>query len=389
MRPTPAKTLIALRQLALLDHSGSFAIPEAVGLLRAQIGFNVATMKWLDKHINIIDVMHFPDNVPTFSPNPIDYRAMSTEHLTVAFDYFENFHNRLDGEGMSGCTIRNAQASGAIVVAAPSREIFRREYVNSAFYARVIIPLGYGWNRLLPIRRSDRSPLAILHIGRLLNTPDFNASDVRFLEQAQPWLEHLMRRDALPASSEPHFPTGESVNMIIDAQGRILSASLGALALLYQATDVPLKNGSILHNTIQGKVDTFLKRLAKPAEAALNGCPALPPEAQINNRWGRFYLRAYVLSAFTTGSPLQISLHIERHVPLSVRLFRSLRFLALSPREREVCLHLLAERTHPEIAIKMGVKISTVVYFIRQLYQRLGINRLAELLPALLLPDPA
>ncbi|TAN48376.1 MAG: LuxR family transcriptional regulator [Methylococcaceae bacterium] len=384
MRPTPAKTLAALRQLALLQLGGAMAIPEAVGLLRAQVGFDAATLNWLDAGGNSIDLIHFPDAAPApAAAAAMEAGMMTHEHLSVALDYLEHFHNKVEGEGLCGYTMRAAHASGGIVLAAPDRAAIRREYVNSAFYQRVIIPLGYGWNRLLPIRHSDRSPLAILHLGRRLNMADFSPGDERFFQQAHPWLQHLLRHDTAPAGRDSPAPAGESVMLILDKQGKVLAASTGALAVLHQATDMPLKTG-LLRSTVQGKVDDLLKRLVKPVEAAMYGAQALPPEVHINNRWGCFYLRAYALSAFATGTPLQISLHIERRQPLSLRLFRSTRFIELSVREREVCLHVLAGQTHSEIAQAMGVKLSTVIYFIRQIYRRLGINRQSELLPALL-----
>lgn len=382
MRPTPAKTLSALRQLALLQLGGTMAIPEAVELLRAQIGFDAATLNWLDAGGSSVDLFHFPDTTPSPAKSMVT-GMMTYEHLSVALDYLDNFHNKPDGEGLCGYTMRAAHASGGIVLAAPDRAIIRRDYVNSDFYERVIIPLGYGWNRLLPIRHSDLSPLAILHLGRRLDMADFSADDVRFLKQAQPWLQHLLRHDTVPVAREAQVPTGASVMLILDKQGKVLAASEGALAVLHQATDMPLKTG-LLRSTVQGKVAGLLKRLAKPVEAAMYGAPAIPPEIHINNRWGCFYLRAYVLSVFATGTPLQISLHIERRQPLSLRLFRSPRFIELSVREREVCLHLIAGHSHNEIAQGMGVKTSTVIYFIRQIYRRLGVNRQSELLSALL-----
>jgi hypothetical protein len=58
--------------------------------------------------------------------------------------------------------------------------------------------------------------------------------------------------------------------------------------------------------------------------------------------------------------------------------------------KREICLHVLAGRSHSEIAREMAIKPSTVIYFTRQLYLKLGITRQAELLPALLseMPSP-
>jgi hypothetical protein len=94
-----------------------------------------------------------------------------------------------------------------------------------------------------------------------------------------------------------------------------------------------------MQQTVQGDVSVLLRRFSNSIAAAMNTLSALPPSLVVNNRWGRFHLLAYVLNPFERGLPMQISLHVERLVPLSLALFHLPNFLNLSPREREVCLH--------------------------------------------------
>lgn len=372
MPPTPAKTLTALRQLALLGHNGTLAIQEAMTLLHGVVGFEAMSFVWINAQCELVDA--------------VQHEQVS---VGVLLDYQENFQNRLGGEDISGYNARTALASNAKILPSPCRETVTKAYINSEFYNRISAPSGYGLRRIMPIRHANGAPLGCLNIGRSLKAPDFSPTDLHGLELAQPWLEHLLRRGNIPDNNVPFVSTGESAVLILDFQGKVLSASSKALTMLHQVADVS-QAGDLLRNTTQGDVRALLKRIVRPMAAALHGIPvSLPPEACIINRWGRFYLRAYMLTAFEEGSPQQISLHIERHAPMSLRLFRCPRFLALSPREREVCLHLLADRSHAEIAASMHVKLSTVVYFIRQIYRRLDINRQEDLWPALLLEKKA
>lgn len=361
---SPAKTLAALRQLACLGHPGALAAPEAVNLIRARVKFDTASLSWHDRHGNLSDILNV-------TPAPPE----------VVLDYLENFQTRPDLESVRGFTLKTVHTRRERVLASPCRATLTREYVNSAFYNRILKPVGYGWGRMMLARRGDGAPLAILFAARPLDATDFSPSEMRFLEQAQPWLEHLLRNEA-DTPEESHTPSGASATVVFDSKGEIGAASCGALELLHQAAGVSFADRQ-LSRSARGRIGGLLERLSRPLQAALEGAAKLPPEIHIANRWGRFHLRAYAMDAFAGGAPQRISLHIERFIPMSLQLFRAPRFLGLSLREREICLHLLAGRSQTEAALCMGVAPSTAIYFTRQVFQRLAINRQSELLAAL------
>lgn len=366
MAAKPAKTLSALRQLACLGLPGKTILPEAIELLRALVGFDTHGVFHVDGQCRITDA-YIPPDVPAF----------------VLLDYVENFHNRPDGEGTVGPTMTQALNGGLRTVHA-SRFIERQAFVKTDFWNRIMRPAGMGWRMRVPLREGTR-PLANLDLGRCISVRDFSASDTRLLEQVHPWLCHALAHDgaATPDGAEPFLPTGDSGTAVLDAGGRVVAASAGAVALLHQAAGVPL----VQHNprvALQEDAQTLLRRLAQAVGASLAGKPTLPPAGVVRNAHGTFHLRAYALDASAPGTPMQVSLHIERRAPLSLRLFRSPRFLALSARERDVCLGVLAGRSHTEIARRLGIKPSSVIHHTRSLYLRLSIGGRKELLPALL-----
>jgi len=364
------KYLAALRQLALTASGGRVAMIEALRLMQHIVPNDNISIFWKDKYANIID-HHNEMDIP----------------LSIALDYLENFTRPTMQNGERNIyhpTIVQAHSFDVRVTYNNNSPIYNhKQFVNSEFYNRILRPIDLGRAVEMQLLHADITSLASITIARSFQSADYTAAEIDLLVQAQPWLEHLARKDDLAVPDTQSIGNGESASLLIDARGKVLSSSAFALSLLHQAADTPLADKP-LRQTAQGDASILLRRLSSSVANALSSLFALPPSLVINNRWGRFQLHAYVLSAFETGAPIQISLHIEKQVPLSLSLFRLPRFLELTPREREVGLFMLAGLERNEIARELGVKQSTVVYFTRQLYRRLDINQQSELLPSLM-----
>lgn len=368
MTKKPARTLAALRQLACLGLPGKTILPEAIELLRALAGFEVEGAFYLDGRYQLIDA-HVPSDVP----------------LSVLRDYAENFHNRTDGDGVTGLTTQQAMESNCKTIHW-KRFIDRRTLIETVFWNRIMQPVDMGWGVQFPLRGdAGRPPHVHIVLSRPFSLPDFSPKEIRLLELAHPWMRHAMAGGGNTArgAGEPALPTGQSGTLILDGAGRIQSASPGALPLLHQAAGVALA-GDALGRSVRGDAEPLLRRLAQAVGAAVHGKAGPVPAAIVRNDHGIFHLRAYALETFAAGTPQHVSLHIERHAPTSLRLFRSPRFLALSAREREVCLMILGGRSSTETARHLGIKPSSVIQHTKSLYLRLGINSQKGLLPALL-----
>lgn len=360
-----SKSLSALRQLALVAYGGEVSARTAIELLTQDVGVDGASLLWLDKQSEMV-------NATFCTPVP----------PSVVLDYQDYFVSRPHLEMASGISAKLAQQSGARVCTTRGRRN-ERDFIRSEFYNRIARPSGYGHYAALPIRNADGVPLACLHLGRELRRSDFSDAEIRSLEQAHSWIEHLLQRKDVPETDTAWGVSGESASLILSGKGKILSASPGALWLVHQAADSSF-SGTLWKRSAQGDVANLLVRIVKPAVAALHDFRALPPTLSVRNRWGKFHLRSYVMSAMVPGEPVQISLHVERHVPASLRLFKNPQFLALTAREREAVLLILSGHTHTEMAAKLGVKPSTAIYYIRQIYLKLGITRQTELLHKLM-----
>lgn len=363
MTKRTTNALGALRQLACLGLPGKTALPEAVDLLRQLVGFDVDGALFVNEQFDLLDAQ-------------VNFRDM-----LVLQDYAENFFNRPDGDGVTGMTLQRSHESGMRVVQS-SRYIARSSLTETAFWNRAMRPIGMGWCCQIPLRDGAR-PLANLVIMRPFTMPDFSAAQVRLAAESQPWLSHLLVSPVSTGEEAPLTPSGDSGTAILDAQGRLLSVSADALSLLHHAAGLEYSPRTV-RQAAQGEIQTLLRTLAGAVGAALQGQETPLPAAMLRSRYGAFQVRAHALTAYAPGNSRQVSVHIERYVPQTLRLFRSPRFLELSMRERDVCLGLALGHSSPAIARELGIKPSSVIHHTRSLYNRLGIGSQKELLGALL-----
>ncbi len=365
-KTTPAKTLAALRQLASLGLPGKAILPEVMQLLRSLVHFDVWGVFYVDSNYEVADV-HAAPSVPE----------------SVLIDYAENFHNSEESALACGMTAEDILKSSHLVFPA-SRAVDRKTLHNTEYWNRIMRPLNMEAHVQIPIRDDDR-PVANIILGRSQGSSDFSAPDIRTLELASPWLCRAFSRDnrAETKPEEPTMPMDESGILILDGAGRIEWASLGAIALIHQAAGIPMVTKG-LSKKLRRDVEQMLASWVKAVCAAINGAITPVPMRTAHNQYGSFHLRGYALAPFQEGQPPSVSLYIERHAPLSQRLFRSARFMTLSPRERDICLSILAGHSSTETARRLGLKPSSVIRHTKQLYMRLDISGHKELLQAVL-----
>lgn len=365
--------LAALRQLACLGLPGKTVLPEALDLLRQLVGFDMEVGIHLDAHCRLVDA-HVPPHV-------------ALAHLR---EYAAHFYERSTAQDHAvGWTTQQVMASGLSVVQG-SRITPRAVLERSELYGRVLHRYDMGWIVQVPLRDGPRL-LACLVLTRPFARRDYGVQELQLLELAQPWLCHALAPVADGAvKREPVCGEAseavESGLLVLDGAGRLVHSSDSALRLLHLAAGEPLSADS-LTRAARGQVEALWRRLARAVFAAAAGHGTQLPAGTVRNAHGFFHWRAYALEAHAPGMAAQVALHVERRLPLAVHLFRAPRFLALSARERDVCLALVCGRGSAEIAGRLGIKPSSVIHYTRSLYRRLNVSQAKDLVGVLLRQD--
>ncbi len=358
--------LAALRQLACLGLPGRAALPEALGLLRQLVGFDMEMVQFIDKNYRLTDV-HVPP-----------YLALADMHLYAS--RFYNSPREVEAIGWS----RREIIHGGRPVVRMSERLRRTAVERTEFWDRLLRAYRVGWTCLQPLGDGPGS-WCVLILTRPFTQRDFSTRELHLLQMAQPWLSHALARKAVDAAEqgEAALDAVETGVLIIDGAGRLVHNSGGALHLLHLAVGEPLDADRLAH-AARGQVEALWRRLARAAFEAAAGHGTTLPAGTARNAHGFFRWRAYALEAQVPGVGAHTALHVERRLPLAAQLFRSPRFLSLSARERDVALALARGRSREETAKALGVAPSSVVHYTRSLYRRLNVSQAKDVAGALL-----
>lgn len=356
-----------IRLLALTAPTLEAALPELFGSLSQVVGSTFMGMFWHDPAFRVTDLM---------TRDPI-----STD---LILDFYLDFLPHEEKWRMTGFHPRDLYRFDKAFQASRSPGFDRRAFQHSEFHDRVLRHIQFGLAAGINFRHADGSPMGGIALGRELRGPDFAARELAVLAQVQPWLEHVARRrDGGAPRDEPMLPRSSSV-LLLDEGGNTLSHSDAALQHLHELQG---------HGYRLGRLQVPRRELQVEAVGAVHAdvllglqCRSVaPPRRVVDNHWGRFVLRGYALRG---AQQHQVLVQIDKYAPLSVMVFNSLHFQRLTDREKVVVLGILASRTIRAMAESMGVRESTVVYFMRQIYTKLEVRDQAGL-RALLMQDLA
>ncbi len=128
-----------------------------------------------------------------------------------------------------------------------------------------------------------------------------------------------------------------------------------------------------------------IARLCHALCAVGRGVAEWPPTLRRRNQWGEFILRAFWLGP-TDGNEVTefLAVTIERRVPRMLSAFRRIEQLALTSREKDLCLLLARNPARQDLADEMGVGASTVITHLRNIYAKLGVRSRAALIDTFL-----
>lgn len=249
---------------------------------------------------------------------------------------------------------------------------------HSAYHDQILRSQGIADEARVMLCR-DGHPGAI---GLARDRRDFTDADLSQLRQAMPYLAQAMARQAGPSDLEGSY-AGDSALLLVNRMGRIEAGSRTAYSLLTRAAGrMHVANSTDVVTLAWAQ--PYLSAIVQRVEALLLRQPSELPAVVERNRYGTFHLRGYVLRQAMAGMPPLYGIQIERRMSLEQRLFASERFRRLTASEREVALRLARGATPAGIALELGVKTSTPIFHMRNIYRRLGIHQRSDLVRALI-----
>lgn len=367
------RAIAYIQQLCSLGLGGEAIMPLLSQALHGVVPMSAFSFFWVDQGAAIANTFQTP-----FTPE-----------LTEL--YLSEFYNKRELEAWPGFS--NRVGADGPDVGWTLAEVDRARFYQSDFYHCCMRPRGTHDSVYVRIRDGGRIRGLAL-ISRGLADKTFTQGDLDLLARLSPYLCHALRRGGdLELGA---VDSGESGLVILDRGGQVKHLSKRARQLLFYATH-PLLSPRAVSQSRKTRLPPVLTQLVQTLVETFQGGAAAPPVAHHQNPWGRFVFRAYwlekpandldadALHHYPSSNAL-IGVTIQHQEPLALKLMESMQSLPLSAREREVCLCLVNGLTQNAIATKLGVRSSTVITYVRKIYEKLDIHSHEELLQKLSMP---
>ncbi len=225
-------------------------------------------------------------------------------------------------------------------------------------------------------------PVGLLNLFRPRQQKPFDSHEQALCIRLLPYLAHAL---CAPDNSDIQYSeNGGSGMMVMDLQGQIQYISPEAKWLLALACQ------PVLSLSAQNQEEALLAKLAqlcRNLQTVFQGKNVSPPFWSMCNGRGRFCFHTCWLNKQNNGPGAMIGITVEHQEPLVLKILRGLQNLPLSPVQKQVALLLAQGISNDKIGEHLNIKLSTVKDHVRKTFDKLGINRRAELLPMLLALD--
>ena len=351
-----AAQMASLRALASMGLPAELFVPAALEMMHGIIPSLRNLFDWTDAQGNLIRY---------YFEGPIDQR--------VAAHYFEEFHNRREGDVMP--TFRQAVTGRSVIRSA--QELENEAFYRSALYNEIWRPQGLHTRLEAVVRDAGGRPLGSLVLYRGPGERSFSREDEVLLEQAA---RYVARGLEVPSAG---LVAGEFVErrdrravLSLDAQGRLCHLSADALKmLLLSHGGVTPENVAHSHRREDFPTPSLLWQ--QHQRAATPGSDGMV--ITVENAWGRFVYESAPMAPLGDGGAPMLHVGIRQQEPYGLGLRRAIDALPLSPAQREVCALLHAGRNTSDIAASLSISPSTVTDHVKKIYARLDVHSVHEL----------
>ncbi|WP_045223315.1 helix-turn-helix transcriptional regulator [Methyloterricola oryzae] len=246
-------------------------------------------------------------------------------------------------------------------------------------------PEGHAASRTLALKLSSSDSSgrsALLVLRRDAQDQAFDPGHLKRLQELAPLLSRAMVAPAEDSGS--WVESGDQVMVILNEEGNVGHISARGAQFIQYALDRRWAPGRHWTPLDPDSLGETLMTYLRPGRGAPIESPAdADDDRRWSNRWGRFGLRSNRLESLGRDGKPSFAVTVTRHVPLQLKLAKTLRRFPLSSKESAVCLKIALGRSFKEIAHEMRLSMSTVVAHSQAIYNKLGIAGRNELLTSL------
>jgi DNA-binding NarL/FixJ family response regulator len=276
--------------------------------------------------------------------------------------YFERYYDSGDLSFRRTFTERAGQDEQVTSVSA-SLDTERSTYYNEVLRPLEAHHIMYG------IVRAQGQAVGQLSLYRPKSLAPFSVEERSNLNSIMRYVAHAVSHRESDGTVQQFLDSEDDAVVLVDSEGNVRQQSAAARKLLLLATQ-PGERHEAIRSAI-GSMPSEVKRLVQRLRGVFSGQNVSPPSLVVDNRWGRFVLRAYSMAEEPKARDALIAIRIQRQEPMLVRFVGALNDLDLSPQQREVAVGLAKGASNRELAAAMGVSVNTVGYHVKQLFMRL------------------
>lgn len=318
--------------------------------------------------------------IPSFSLSMIrvDPSCSPQHHYSEFFDEFSHQQFAIGGQHFTAQTGDPASFGTLLRSKVPYGNLVNPP---SAYYEGMIYEHFFkrnGIHHVLDVALRDANgPLGILGIFREEKAPPFTRSDVALIHEIYPLLVHASVAKPVPA----RFDDVGSAMIVASPQGVILWASEQARRWLEDACASAERAALMERDLLPEACRMLWKRVAEHQSGTPQRGARLSevPTRTLRVPGGRLRLRAYPLEPQSTERAGAIGVHLTLEMHRSLRVLRVLERAPVGPQLRRLALGLWRGASAASLREELGVSASTLKSYQKELYARLAVNSLDDL----------
>lgn len=322
--------------------------------------------------------------IPAFSLSMIrvDAQCAPQEHYSEYFDEYSHqlfasaghvFSARSDDPAAFSSLLAAPRAYGNLIDTSV-------DYQNGATYQHLF--QRNGIHHCLDIAlRDDNGPIGILGIFRERTAPHFSRKDVDTVGALYSHLVHACLARPVPGD----FDEVDSALLIATTDGRIQWASEQACVWL-EASSFGQERSLLRDHRVLPEACRRLCRDWTAQRRPLRSHASTAhraPTLTLPVAGGRLRLRAYGLSSSSADQSTHVGIQISLEMPRELRVLGALERSPLTPQQRRIAFALWRGHSPMELRATLGIGLSTLKAYQKDLYARLdvsGVTGLRELL---------